>query len=688
MPQDNTSTTPIITPSDEPMQPIPEDPTSTSQPNLAAEVASKIASAKNVLIALSSDPSVDEMATAIGLSLYLFKLGKRATAIYSGSTPNALEFLKPEETFEPTVDTLQDFVIAINKEKADHLRYKLDGDYVKIYITPYRTRLSEDDLDFSYGDFNVDLVLALDVANGIDLDSALREHGRIMHDAVIINITTGNPGKFGEIEWSDKSASSVSEMIADLLYNYGGEGQISKDEATAFLTGIVAATNRFSNARTTPATMQTAAKLMKSGANQQLVSRNITPDLDNELSRFMSRNTADESSSDSTEADDPTKLDIKHPYEEQDQAPEASSNDASSDAISSELATPASEVDADVTKKEHTLLDDLKAAEQNLARAGSETTPTVDRTTFKIEDSPAPEAEAPTLDTEATVSTPTSESAISTVAEPTPILAPEPILPTPVAPTETTAFEPSSASTPEPVSTPESISASAPTPTITPEPTQPIAPEPSPVSTPEPTLPTPSMPDNVSSAEGSDTPSYTLEEKPEKVIEPSAGFDADTPPEDTAKYGKMLQDALDSANSSPVSFGTPASMPPSSVNPATANAPAAMSAPEINGVPEMNYMPLPGQEILPPPPTPPIDMGNSFASSTPDAFSVPTAPTQPTAPIQPTAPAVPPMPTLNPAIVPPPASAQPVEAPQPASAPEPSTPPAAPDPGAFKIPGM
>ena len=247
--------------SDELLPPVPNAPVETpsvspDNSELYATVATKLAEAKNILIALSSDPSVDELSAAIGLSLYFDRIGKRATAIYSGSTPNALEFLKPEETFETTADTLQDFVIAINKEKADHLRYKLDGDYVKIYITPYRHRLSQEDLEFSYGDYNVDLVIAFDVANGIDLDAALREHGRIMHDAVIINATTGNPGKFGEIEWSDKSASSVSEMVATLLYNYGGNEPVAKDEATAYLTGIVAATNRFANAKTTPATMR------------------------------------------------------------------------------------------------------------------------------------------------------------------------------------------------------------------------------------------------------------------------------------------------------------------------------------------------------------------------------------------------------------------------------------------------
>ena len=89
----------------------------TQNSDVTTEVVKKISESQNVLVALSSDPSVDEISAAIGLSLFLDKLGKRATAIYSGSTPNALEFLKPEETFESTADTLQDFVIALTKKK-------------------------------------------------------------------------------------------------------------------------------------------------------------------------------------------------------------------------------------------------------------------------------------------------------------------------------------------------------------------------------------------------------------------------------------------------------------------------------------------------------------------------------------------------------------------------------------------
>ena len=342
--------------------------------NLMPEVANKITEAHNILVALSSDPSVDEMAAAIGLTLYLDKIGKRATAIYSGETPNALQFLKPEETFEGTADVLQDFVIAINKDKADHLRYKLDGDFVKIYITPYMSRISEEDLDFSYGDFNIDLVIALDVANGVDLDAALREHGRIMHDAVIVNITTGKPGKLGEIEWSDKKASSVSEMAAKLLYNMGDKVAIGKDEATAFLTGIVAATNRFSNARTTAETMTMASKLMKSGANQQLISRNITPDMENELFSLGAEDSVEES----TTEDEAASLDIEHD-EEANVEPEVA------EAVEEPAEVPAENVEneanapepSETEPAERTLMDDLKAAEASLASAGAEVVPEI-----------------------------------------------------------------------------------------------------------------------------------------------------------------------------------------------------------------------------------------------------------------------------------------------------------------------
>ena len=553
--QDNTNPTPIIdsvtsatgqdnfsvpNPSDVVVQPMPEptpaptvpsatpDPVGSLAPDFAtanvpknntdnsaiiSEVAEKISAAHNILVALSSDPSVDEMAAAIGLALYLDRLGKRVTAIYSGATPNALKFLKPEDTFEKTADILQDFVIALNKEKADHLRYKLDGEYVKIFITPYRSKITSDDLEFSYGDFNVDLVLALDVANGIDLDDALREHGRIMHDAVVINITTGNPGKLGEIEWSDKTASSVSEMVTELIIGMNSE-KPEKEEATAFLTGIVAATNRFASAGTTSKTMEFAARLMDFGANQQLIAKNITPDTENEFFTYDSE-AGEKSDGDST------KLDIQHGNEKD--------------------VDETKEVSTQVNDKESTLLADLKAAEADLAAAGAEVTPEKSDKPVRIEE------DDNKADDE--LSSAAAEIKSTIEKETNPVVETEP------------------ATIPEPEATPEKTSLP-----------EPPAPEPTPITT-----------------------------------DPTADISSEPTEEESNKYSQMLEDALaevDGENSPIGTITSPSEEPPSFNNPALNSAPEVASAPEINGVPEINYMPPAGEDILPPPPAPPVDLNS------------------------------------------------------------------------------
>ena len=63
----------IVTPSIPDKGSAPKDAADSSTA-LYPEIASKISDAHNVLVALSSDPSVDEMAAAIGLSIYLDRL--------------------------------------------------------------------------------------------------------------------------------------------------------------------------------------------------------------------------------------------------------------------------------------------------------------------------------------------------------------------------------------------------------------------------------------------------------------------------------------------------------------------------------------------------------------------------------------------------------------------------------------
>ena len=189
-----------------------------SKNNAQEQIIAKLKESESILIAVNDNPSVDELSSALALTLAINNSGKHATAVASGEMPDALTFLRPEKTFEHSVDSLRDFIIALNKEKADHLRYKLVGDHVKIFITPYRSVISEKDLEFEQGDFNIDFVLALNVESQDRLDGALAAHGRIFHDASVGILTVGeNQTNLNGTHWHAENASSLSELAVQII---------------------------------------------------------------------------------------------------------------------------------------------------------------------------------------------------------------------------------------------------------------------------------------------------------------------------------------------------------------------------------------------------------------------------------------------------------------------------------------
>lgn len=239
------------------------------------QIADKLLKSSNILVTVSSNPSVDQLAACLGLTLALNKMGKHAAAVFSGEVPNTLEFLQPEKTIEKTTDSLRDFIISLDKAKADKLRYKVEDKVVKIFITPYKTSISDKDLEFSQGDFNVDVVVAIGVHSQADIDQAITAHGRILHDAVVstINVTSGGE-QLGAMNWLHPSASSLCELIVQLL-DAMKQKVMDGQMATALLTGIVAETQRFSNSKTSAQTMTISAELMAAGANPQLVATKL-----------------------------------------------------------------------------------------------------------------------------------------------------------------------------------------------------------------------------------------------------------------------------------------------------------------------------------------------------------------------------------------------------------------------------
>lgn len=254
----------------------PINPSANSKPSSDqfSQLVERLKSASNVLVTVSDSPSVDQLSACIGLTIALNKQGKHATAVFSGKIPSTLEFLQPERTLETNTNSLRDFIISLDKTKADKLKYKVEDEYVKIFITPYRTSISQDDLGFSQGDFNVDLIIMLGVHERQHLDGAIMAHGRILHDATVASLNTDTVSEIGTINWVEPQASSLCEMASDLITEVD-KSLLDSQIATALLTGMVAETDRFGNEKAHPHTMSVSGVLMAAGASPQLISSKL-----------------------------------------------------------------------------------------------------------------------------------------------------------------------------------------------------------------------------------------------------------------------------------------------------------------------------------------------------------------------------------------------------------------------------
>jgi len=72
----------------------PQTPLNAPLANPQQQVVDRLRSGVNVLVTVSSNPSVDQLAAAIGFTLMLNKPGKRSTAYFRGNLPSKPEFLK------------------------------------------------------------------------------------------------------------------------------------------------------------------------------------------------------------------------------------------------------------------------------------------------------------------------------------------------------------------------------------------------------------------------------------------------------------------------------------------------------------------------------------------------------------------------------------------------------------------
>jgi len=225
-------------------------------------------------VVLPSNPSIDATASATALYLSLLKLGKNISLSCSTKVDYDLTGVdKIQKNLSASGDSLMISFPYVDGA-IDKVDWGIDNDRFYITITPQPgyPKLDPSKVSYSYTGGKLDFIFVLDSPTLASLGELYQNNQNQFQGVEIINVdrhlTNAN---FGTINYVNKTASSLSEMVFLLIKNLGVE--LDKDIATNLYGGLASATNNFSSYSVNAQTFETAATLLKMGAIKKIIKK-------------------------------------------------------------------------------------------------------------------------------------------------------------------------------------------------------------------------------------------------------------------------------------------------------------------------------------------------------------------------------------------------------------------------------
>ena len=227
----------------------------------------------DIIICLMNNPSIDAMASGLGL-YHALKTSEYNVTIASAATINTGGLNLPGSEEISNKIGNRNLVITLqveNRESIDKVSYNLseDGTEFDLIIQPKKgaKSLKDDQVKYSYTGTQADIIIVIDTYNFQELGSLYEGEKKAFSESKTINITHNNITKFTDFHISDNKKSSISEIVAQLIEEF--ELKKSKDTATNLLAGIDAATNKLQSPTTQASTFDAVAKLIRDGGTRQ-----------------------------------------------------------------------------------------------------------------------------------------------------------------------------------------------------------------------------------------------------------------------------------------------------------------------------------------------------------------------------------------------------------------------------------
>ncbi len=223
-------------------------------------------------VILPSEISIDAWAAACALSFWGASNNKEIQVISEAKSVPPLHFLGNLPVIQSGFSASDQFLIKVSTSNSSlkELSYNLEPNGIVINLKSENGLFSPEDVSFASSTQNYDAFVLLGVKNLDSLGKLYTDNADLFFNTLKLNLDI-NPSNeyFGTINVVDILATSLCELLSPLLTNNEQtQEDISQPLATSLLAGIIAQTHSFRDPKTSPKTLNIAARLVEQGAKQ------------------------------------------------------------------------------------------------------------------------------------------------------------------------------------------------------------------------------------------------------------------------------------------------------------------------------------------------------------------------------------------------------------------------------------
>ena len=240
--------------------------------NTPQRLKDAIEKSQSIGIAVGKDPSLDEMAAALGLYLVLKNLQKQVSIASSTEPIVALSSLVGIDRVQSKLGGEGgDLTVAFpyREGEIEKVSYTIENNRLNIIVKAGAEGLSFTENDVEYirgGGGEINLLFVIGASQLADLGSVYSDDA--FQGTTIVNIdnTTTNQ-RFGDIVLISDQFTSLSEQMSDLIMTLGL--RIDVDTAQNLLDGIISATHNFQDPAASSLAFEMAGILMRAGGSRE-----------------------------------------------------------------------------------------------------------------------------------------------------------------------------------------------------------------------------------------------------------------------------------------------------------------------------------------------------------------------------------------------------------------------------------